>query len=1059
MPARVRLLLAACFLSSGGTAVVYEVLWSRHLALFFGSTTEAVGVVLAVFMLGLGAGGHLLGPRVDGSASPVRLYGLLEIAIGLWAFATPLLLRGAAGAWVAAASRLEPGPAVATLLRALLAAVVLLPPAMAMGGTLPAVVRGVAGNDRAAGDVALFYGLNVVGAVGGALLAGFVLPEVLGEQDAMLLAGLVNVLVGAVALAAARRAAPAEPAPETPREGLAAALRHLAGAPGGRFVLAGLFVSGLGTMVAEVVFVRILGLVFGVSAYSFSLVLAVFLAGLGLGALAAGALARLRKPEPADFAVVQVAVAALTALALAGMPLVPRLVAWVRQWPELTFGEVLAAKAAIASAFLLPLAVVAGLGVPVLIGALTGEPGRLGRLVGDAVLVNTAGTVAGSLLAGFVLVPSLGTEGTLRAAFALAAATATWGLLVPGTARGRRLAGIATLAASLPVLLHARWPATLFLESDTDASPMPRTSRVVLEARLAGSPNELLFLREGRNATVAVAQTSESRVLFVGAHPDASDGDDMPTQLFLSVVALGAHPAPSDVLVVGYGSGVTVEAALRVPGVRRVDGVEIEKAVLEASPLFGHVNRGAERDPRARFVLDDARGFLSATRRSWDVILSEPSNPWRAGVASLFTTDFYRAAKARLRPGGLFAQWLQLYSTDEACVKLVLRSLAASFAEVQVWWLDAGNVVVLAADAPIRVPRGRMDALLDGPFREDRIRHARVGTTAEFYARFLLDTRAVLAFAGEGPLHTDDRPLLEFEAPRAVFRSGGQEAARLVAEKLSSRSLVPPLAGEPPPEEALWAGLSEMLHAAGRGPDAEAAARHAASLGDGALGRVRLAALRLEAKDPDAARPLLAEANEARERLSPDLRRDERATTGLLHVATGNAADAGKAFEEAGTLEGPHGVRLVELLAAQGRAADAIRLAERLLRAARLEGAVGSPEVSRLYVALARVNEAAPDGRIAELVRTLPLPGAGFPLLPRLVVLARLFDRLGRPAESLSAARAAREAGLVDVGTHLVEWRALVALGRLGEADRLGERLSRLSPSAFGNPVVVKVPR
>ncbi len=1058
MSTRTRAFLGTCFFVSGGTGLAYEVLWSRHLSLFFGSTTEAVSVVLGVFMLGLGLGGHLIGPGIDRSSSPVRLYGLLEIGIGLWALLTPVLLQAVTGTWAGVASRLEPGLVTATLLKALLSAVVLLPPAMAMGGTFPALVRAVSETrEGAPGTVSVLYALNVLGAVVGSLLAGFVLPELFGERSSMLLTGLVNVLLGTLVLAAARGIVPLAASSVSSKEGLLASLRLLGASAGGRFVLAGLVVSGVTTMVVEIVFVRILGLVFGVSSYSFTLVLAVFLAGLGLGALVAGLLSRRRRPEASDFALVQAGVAVLTALALAATPLVPRMVAWVRQWPDLSFGEVLLAKAVLAAAFLLPLAVVAGLGVPILIGALADDVARLGRLVGDAYLVNTAGTVAGSLLTGFVFVPGFGTEGSLRVAFALSAAAALWGLHSLEVPRWRRLGGTAVLVAVLPILLSSRWPASLFLVSDTGAATPPKASRLELEAHLAASPRELLFLREGRNGTVGVVQTGEARALFVGAHPDASDGADMSTQQLVSVVALAAHPAPAEVLVIGYGSGVSVEAALRAPGVRHVDGVEIEKAVLEASPFFHHVNRKAEQDPRARYVLDDARGYLAGTRRSWDVIVSEPSNPWRAGVASLFTTDFYHSAKARLRPGGIFAQWLQLYATDEYCVKMVLRSLASSFVQVQVWWLDGGNVVVLAADEPIRVSRERMDGLLDGPFREDRIRYARIGTSPEFYARFLLDTAATRAFAGDGPIHTDDRPLLEFEAPRAVFRSGGSEGVRLLSAKLSSGSLFPPLDGPPPPEEALWAGLSEMLRSVGRAGDAEAAARRAVSLGDGVLGRIRLATLRMAARDERGARQLLSDVPSDGGGLHPDLVIDLRSLQAVLLIAEGRVGEAEAVFDGAGALEGPYGVQLVDLSRALHRDADAFRLAQRLLRAARLGGSVGSPEVKELLVSLVKLNGERPDRRLMDLVRTLPPREAGFPEIPRLVALAHMSERLGLPAEALAASREARERGLVDLAVQLVEWRALSALGATDEADRLAAKLERVSPAVFRRPSDLRI--
>jgi spermidine synthase len=347
------------------------------------------------------------------------------------------------------------------------------------------------------------------------------------------------------------RRAPPNPMPGEDGPGLSGALRALVSSRESAYATLGLFVSGATTMLFEIVFVRVLGLVFGVSSYAFSLVLAVFLLGLALGSLLATRLARRRAPRLLDFAAAEVGTALAAAALLAALPLVPRLILYARQIPEAGFVAITLFKGAVATVFLLPLALVAGLAVPFLLGALAGELKSLGRVVGDAYLVNTAGTVVGSLATGFVLIPALGTEGSLRLAIGVCLATGAAGLVLLSAGRRERLlwgAG-ATAAAILAVLLPA-WPKAIFLRSDALLARV-FTTKAELEARLANSPHELLFFREGRNGTVAVTQAARGRSLLVGAHPDASDSQDMSTQVFLGVIPLAIHPKPEDVLVAG----------------------------------------------------------------------------------------------------------------------------------------------------------------------------------------------------------------------------------------------------------------------------------------------------------------------------------------------------------------------------------------------------------------------------------------------------------------------------------------------------------------------------
>src|SRR5512140_1088694 len=750
-------LLAACFFVSGAAGLAYEVLWSRHLALLFGANAEAVGLVLAVFMSGLGLGGRAFGGLADRARSPLRLYAGLEAGIGIFALVTGPLLAAVARAFPALAAAFGGGPAAAAAAKAVLAAAVLFPPAFLMGGTLPALARALSGERaRAPRVVSLLYAVNLAGAVLGAAATGFWLVEQAGLALTMRLAAASDFAVAAVAFLAAPRvareeAAPPVAAPPAPLEPLARAA-----------LFAGLFASGAVFMLDEVVFTRLLSLAFGVSSYSFTLVLVLCLLGLGIGGFAASARAARGPVGLESFGRVQLAAAALLGLAMAAVPLVSRALVLARQVPGLGFGPTLALKAGLAAALLLPLAAVAGAGMPLLLAFVAGRPGGIGTSVGKAALVNTLGTLAGSLATGFVLVTAVGSQATLRLG-ALASLGA--GLLALAGARGRPGAAAAAGAGALAlgILVAPRWPDWVFLRSDTYPRIAPAATRLEFEQRRRVSNVERLFFEEGRNATVAVLGGARARTLLSNGHPEASDTGDMGTQVGVAIVPLVLHPAPREVLVVGFASGVTADAAARGPGVERVDVAELETAMFRAADLFTHVNHGVVTNPKVRLHPVDARSLIAAGGARWDVILSEPSNLWRAGVSNLFTADFYASARGALKKGGVFAQWLQLYGLRWETLRTVFATLARSFPHAEVWFIDGGDVVLLGSEAPLVVSRPRVEAMLAGTWGDDLKAYLAVPEPAAFWARYLLSRADLDALvSGVSRIHTDDRPIVEF---------------------------------------------------------------------------------------------------------------------------------------------------------------------------------------------------------------------------------------------------------------------------------------------------------
>jgi spermidine synthase len=841
----------------------------------------------------------------------------------------------------------------------------------------------------------------------------------------MRLAAAADLAVAAAALAAWRWGPPHAPAPPEapdapePLDGLSRAALFL-----------GLFASGAVFMLDEVVFTRLLALAFGVSSYSFTLVLVFCLLGLGIGGFAASARAARGPVSLAAFGRVQLASAACAGLAMAAVPLVSHALVLARQVPGLGFGASLGLKSALAGALLLPLASVAGAGMPLLLAFVAGRPGGVGTSVGRASLVNTAGTLAGSLAAGFLLLGALGSQATLRLG-ALASLLA--GLLALAAARGRPGAAAVSAAGAvaLGVLLVPRWPDWVFLRSDTYPRTPPAATRLEFEQRRRVANVERLFFEEGRNATVAVLQYARTRTLISNGHPEASDAGDMGTQVGVAIVPLVLHPAPREVLVVGFASGVTADAAARAPGVARVDVAELETAMFRAAAHFDHVNHSVLSNPKVRLHGADARSLIAAGGPGWDVILSEPSNLWRAGVSNLFTADFYASARGALKPGGVFAQWLQLYGLRWETVRTVFATLAGSFPHAEVWFIDGGDVVLLGSEAPFVPSRARVEAILAGTWGADLKAYLAVPETADFWARYLLSRADLDALvAGVARIHTDDRPVVEFAAPRDLFQPGENNALRLIEEKISRGRFAPALDGAPPTSAEAWAGLAGMYGLAGRPSLARAAALRA--FDDDPRAAYALRAARFALQDGAVAD---AEADLERARAAGADPAKAAHAEGRIRTAQGRIEEAVDALARADT-SGAAGLERLDLLAVYGGEDETLDQAERLLEA-RARGALPAGDAART-IEDAAWGARTPRGAARALASIERWVGrdAGVPRIPLLKARAALLVTAGRPAEALEACAAAEALSALDLEVMATRVKALDALGRHAEAER-----------------------
>lgn len=789
--ARIALLL----FTSGFCALIYQTAWLRMFRDVFGASTAASAAVLAIFMGGLGLGGLILGRRADREPSPLGFYARLEIGIAVAAALSPVLVQLVQKVYFGLGGSARLGLAGGTAVRLVLATLVLALPTFLMGGTLPAAARAVErSSDAGRRAVGLLYAVNTLGAVLGVLLTTFVTLEILGIRKTIWEAALLNLLVALIARSMARALGPVETAPaemETPEE----PVRRGAGwiVP----VAAGLV--GFVFLLMELVWYRMLSPLLGGSSYTFGLILAVALLGIGLGGLLYAAGEAGRRPTLAAFAGTCALEALFLALPFALGDRLAVITALLRPLAGVGFLPLVLGWSVVTVLVVLPAAVVAGYQFPLLIALLGSGRKRVGREVGVTYAANTGGAILGSVAGGFGLMPLLTAPGLWRLSAGLLVLLAAVSALL-GIHEGSRRAAVLSLATAAAALLLALAPGpTAFWRH----SPIGAGRINVTEWR---GPNDIgaeqqlrrqgiLWEADGVESSVALDAGKELAFL-VNGKADGSARTDAPTQVMGGLLGALLHPEPRRALVIGLGTGSTAGWLAAVPSMERVDVVELEPAIVHIARAFTPVNHDALRNPKVRLILGDGREVLLATDERYDVIFSEPSNPYRAGIASLFTADFYQAVRARLRPGGVFLQWLQGYDLDSHAVGIAYATLGSVFPSVETWEVNSGDLLLMASERPPLhdVAQVRVRAATE-PWRSALARTWGVEGAEGFYAGFLASggfARAVAAHES-GWVNTDDRPLLEFGFARNLGTSGlfkPSDFAALVAAHGHSRPAV-----------------------------------------------------------------------------------------------------------------------------------------------------------------------------------------------------------------------------------------------------------------------------
>ncbi len=797
----------ACFLVSGAAGLVYQTLWVRMIDKVVGSAPFAVAAVVSAFMGGLALGSWAAGRTIDRwteRGKLLTLYGAIEVGIGLYALCFETLATACKPLYVMAYAHLWPHPWAYALFTFAGCFLLLLVPTTLMGATLPVLCRCYVTRLDALGTRAgALYSLNTIGAAAGALLCGFVLLPRLGVSGTLYAAVAANLVIGVCCLLLARgndsTAAPIPPGVVKPQSGKAATQTDRTRDPVRIWALTVFAVSGFCAMACEVFWTRLIGLIIGPTVYAFSVVVATFIIGLAAGGMLFGWLAdRLNR----DLTLLHVTQLSAALLSLGVSQLLGDsqfFFAKVIQSLQHDYTRLMQCQALLLFVLLLGPTLCWGAAFPLVNRIGARGLSTLGRSIGGAYAVNTIGAILGAFGAGFILIPLVGKETGLRLTIGLQCAIAGLGRLIQSRNARRpwagRLAAATILLSPLPIAWHfPDWPPGLLSRGwyrdfgalqDTLARTgwwaALRQGKSLLAHQRRGQ--EVVFQGEGVGGFTTVERETTSMgtvewAMFNSGKADASSHGDRSTQTLSGHLPLLFHPGARNVMVLGLASGMTSGEVLLYP-VERLDILEINAQVVEACRrFFAPFNRDCLNDPRTRLIVQDGRNHLALTGERYDVIISEPSNPWMAGLANLYTLEFFQLVRQRLTDLGIFAQWIQAYEMDWETFNLLGRTFAAVFGDGALFKVGPGDYLLLGF-----ANRGGLDwdtARNNLAFAQ-RSGHMVLRDIASL--AHLVVTEDLPHLFDPGPLHTDDRPRLEYAAPRRLY-AGGLDLEIAAADRL-----------------------------------------------------------------------------------------------------------------------------------------------------------------------------------------------------------------------------------------------------------------------------------
>ncbi len=779
------------FFLSGAAALVYEVVWVRSLSLIFGGTHLAVTTVLSVFMGGLALGSYVIGRYGDRIGSLLKLYGILELGIALFAILFAGLVKIYPLIYIALARDADHSQFYLSFIRVLFAVVALIGPTTLMGGTLPVLSRFVSERHGTLGrHLSFLYGINTLGAVVGTMSAGFLLLRYYSVSTSLIVAIVTNTAVGLASfLLAGRFAGPVEgeqplvEAESTPPPQVKTGAAPEVGRLTYRLVLVGIGISGFCALGYEVLWTRILTIVVGASVYGFTIMLAAFLTGIALGSKAYGLLTKVL-PEGketirrtvAGFGVVEIIIGVAALMVTFYIRDLPshslELKSYFSSVIENVFESRQWANLALAFFYMLVPAFFMGLAFP-LAGTVNGAYRKnTGRAVGEVLAYNTVGAILGAAVSGYVMAYFLSIEQSLQMltviniGFGLIVIASIWRARIFSWGASAVTVGALILLAVRPDLLST-WDKkyfAIFRANQPEAFGTPEMVREAIEN------TEVLYFAEGVEAIVSSIKIKGggNQAFITNGRVEASSNYwDQQVQYTLGHLPMLLNKDPKKVLVVGLGSGMTLGATSVHPEVEEVTLIELEPRMLGVAQTFGDYNHNALDSPKLRIIFNDGRNFLLTTKEKFDVITADPIHPWFRGAGYLYTKEYFSLASDHLREGGVMCQWLPIYELTPENLKSVVRTFRTAF-KYTVLWLTYYDSVIVGSNDPIMFDESDLERRIAVPEIKSDLERVYMASSRDLLSYFAMGPKGMDAFGEEGILNTDDNLYLEFSAPLSV---------------------------------------------------------------------------------------------------------------------------------------------------------------------------------------------------------------------------------------------------------------------------------------------------
>jgi spermidine synthase len=794
-------LIYLMFFLSGAAALIYQVVWVRSLTLIFGGSHLAVTAVLSIFMAGLAIGGYAIGKYVDHGRKPLRLYGLLELGIALFALIFIGLMELYPSIYIPLAQGKDNAHVYLLFIRALFSVVALIIPTTLMGGTLPVLSRFVTGQHRTLrGHLSFLYGINTLGAVLGATGAGFLFLRLYSVSTTLTIAILTNAFIGVAALLLQGKAAivlASEPSVVEDKDALSktdstglSQSRGIENAFSQKLVLWGIGVSGFCALGYEVLWSRILTIVVGASVYGFTTMLVAFLAGIAIGSEAYGLFPKLFKIEDKGanrsilwFGGVQVIIGATALVVTIFIRDIPansiRLQNYflgmgissfeVRAWSNFT----LAFFYMVVPAFFM------GVAFP-LAGKIHAEDRKVvGGAVGEILAYNTLGAILGAAISGYIMIYLFGIERSLQM---LTVINIGFGVLVLLSVKNKRTLnwGMAGLAAAAVLFLALNQDAlriwnmkyfAIFRSNQPDAFRTPEMAREAVEN------TDVLYYGEGIESIVSSIRIKGGEQSFItnGRIEASSHLQALQCQFTLGHLPMLLNKDPKKVLVVGLGSGMTLGATSVHPSVEQITLLEIEPKVMGVAKTFEKYNHHVLDHPKLRIVFNDGRNFLMTSKNKFDVITADPIHPWFRGAGYLYTTEYFKLASEHLLPGGIICQWLPIYELTPEDLKSVVSTFREHF-KYTMLWLTESDAELIGSNSPIVIDEAELERRIAEPAIHSDLNRVMMGSATDFLSYFMMGTEGMRKFGHGGIINTDDNLYLEFSAPFSIATPSVMEA-------------------------------------------------------------------------------------------------------------------------------------------------------------------------------------------------------------------------------------------------------------------------------------------